>query len=64
MLYDERHVFINGESYRAAGRDARLMHRLADQRVLGAAQLAKLGDDARELLAQWAQAGWLHPFGE
>ena len=61
MLYDDHHVFINGESYRAAGRDAKLMRQLADQRRLGASQLAKLGDDARELLAQWGQAGWLHP---
>ena len=61
MLYDDHHVFINGESYRAAGRDARLMRQLADERSLAAPQLAKLGDDARELLAQWAQAGWLRP---
>jgi len=64
MLYDDHHVFINGESYRAAGRDARLMRLLADQRSLPAPQLAKLGDDARELLAQWAQAGWLRPVAE
>jgi 50S ribosomal protein L16 3-hydroxylase len=64
MLYDDHHVFINGESYRAAGRDARLMRLLADQRSLPAPQLAKLGDDARELLAQWAQAGWLRPVVE
>jgi hypothetical protein len=25
MMYDERHVFINGESLRAGGADARLM---------------------------------------
>lgn len=62
MLYDEHHVFINGESFRASGQDATLMRHLADQRVLPPARLAKLGDDARELLAQWAQAGWLHPF--
>ncbi|MGY4829681.1 JmjC domain-containing protein [Sphaerotilaceae bacterium SBD11-9] len=60
MLYDDRHVFINGESYRAAGRDARLMRLLADHRALTASQLVKLGGDARELLAQWVQAGWLH----
>jgi 50S ribosomal protein L16 3-hydroxylase len=62
MLYDLRHVYINGEAFRAAGRDARLMRRLADERELKASELAKLGEDARELLAQWAQAGWLHPF--
>src|SRR6186713_838498 len=30
MMYDDRHVFINGDSFRAAGRDARLMRLLAD----------------------------------
>jgi len=31
MLHDRRHVFINGEAWRAAGADARLMRRLADR---------------------------------
>ncbi|HEY0821281.1 MAG TPA: cupin domain-containing protein [Rhizobacter sp.] len=60
MMYDERHVFINGEAFRAAGRDAGLMRHLADERALSAAQLVRLSDDARELLEQWALAGWLH----
>jgi 50S ribosomal protein L16 3-hydroxylase len=60
MLYDERHVFINGDAFRAAGRDATAMRRLADERTLPAARIAALSDDARELLDQWAQAGWLH----
>ena len=59
MLYDERHVFINGEGYRAAGRDARLMRRLADTRRLDASAVQQLGADAQALIAQWAQAGWL-----
>lgn len=61
MMYDTRHVFLNGESYRAGGRDATLMHRLADQRALGARDVARLGADARALLADWVEAGWLHP---
>ena len=40
MLYDERHVFINGESFRAAGRDATLARRLADRRRLDARSVA------------------------
>ena len=60
MMYDARHVFINGESYRAAGRDATLMRRLADQRSLGAADLARASEDALSLLASWREAGWLH----
>ena len=60
MMYDERHVFINGEGYRASGRDARLMRQLADERSLGAGQVARLSEDAQFLLAQWKEAGWLH----
>jgi 50S ribosomal protein L16 3-hydroxylase len=58
MLYDEDHVFVNGESYRAAGSDAKLMHRLADARCLTAAEVRRLGVDARALLGQWTEAGW------
>ncbi len=64
MLYDERHVFINGESYRAAGRDARLMRRLADQRWLGPADCARLGEQASGLLDDWLHQGWLVPHAE
>ena len=59
MLYDDDHVFINGESFRASGRDARLMRRLADQRTLDARDVAALSSDARELLAEWLAAGWI-----
>jgi 50S ribosomal protein L16 3-hydroxylase len=60
MLYDDRHVFINGEAFVAAGRDARLMRELADRRRLSAAAWRGLSTDARELVDDWAQAGWLH----
>ncbi len=60
MLYDADHVFINGESYRAAGRDARLMRQLADQRRLQAHELAQASDGALELLSSWCDAGWAH----
>ena len=63
MLHDRRHVFINGEAWRAAGRDATLMRRLADQRRLDAAELAGASDAARELLQSWCEAGWLHANG-
>ncbi len=60
MMYDMHHVFINGESFRASGRDARLMRTLADQRRLGAASVAQLSDGAQALLAEWVEAGWAH----
>ena len=58
MLYDDRHVFINGEAFVAGGRDARLMRRLADDRVLGSADRRRLSAGAAELLAGWVAAGW------
>ena len=60
MMYDRWHLFVNGESFRASGRDATLMRQLADERVLPAAQAARLSAEALALLDQWAQAGWLH----
>ncbi|MDQ0569385.1 50S ribosomal protein L16 3-hydroxylase [Variovorax paradoxus] len=60
MLYDARHLYINGESFRAGGADATLMRRLADQRALGPRELARASDGARALLAEWCEAGWLH----
>lgn len=58
MLYDDRHVFVNGESYVAGGRDARLMRRLADRRFLDVASVARLSEEAQQLLRQWADDGW------
>jgi 50S ribosomal protein L16 3-hydroxylase len=61
MMYDARHVFINGESYRASGRDAALMRALADRRALGERELTRAGDAARSLIESWCEAGWAHP---
>jgi len=60
MMYDTRHVFINGESFQASGRDARLMQSLADARQLDSRSVAKLSGAARELLGDWVEAGWIH----
>lgn len=60
MLHDRRHVFINGEAWRAAGRDAALMRTLADRRRLDAREVAGASAAARELLDAWCEAGWLH----
>ena len=60
MMYDDHHVFINGESFRAAGRDAKLMQALADARELDARSVARLGGEAQALLRDWVEAGWAH----
>jgi 50S ribosomal protein L16 3-hydroxylase len=59
MLFDARHIFLNGESWRAAGKDAVLMQRLANQRFLEPKDLMKASDGALALLQEWADAGWL-----
>lgn len=65
MMHDARHVFVNGESWRAAGADARLMRRLADRRSLSRADIAGASAEAVELIRAWCEAGWLHvPDGE
>jgi 50S ribosomal protein L16 3-hydroxylase len=60
MMYDERHVFINGESFNAAGRDARLMRDLADARRLTAPQCNRLSPAAQAVVADWVAQGWAH----
>jgi len=60
MLYDDEHVYINGESFRAGGQDAMLMRQLADQRRLAASQWLRASDEARQLIAEWTDAGWMH----
>ena len=60
MLYDAKHIFINGESYLAGGKDAQLMQKLADTRALTAREVQQFSDDALELLGDWVDAGWAH----
>ena len=63
LAYDTNFFFINGESYRYAGRDADVLRQLADRRELGALECRRLGRSARDLLSEWLAAGWLHPEG-
>ena len=60
MMYDAEHVFVNGESFLASGRDAQLMRALADARALDAAAVKRLSGPARSLLLDWCEAGWIH----
>ncbi|HWS05784.1 MAG TPA: cupin domain-containing protein [Burkholderiaceae bacterium] len=60
MMFDDQHIFINGESYRASGRDAQLMRQLADQRRLSVSEVKRASQGARQLMSDWLEAGWLH----
>jgi 50S ribosomal protein L16 3-hydroxylase len=59
MMYDVQHIYINGEAFRARGRDAALLRRLSDRRCLSATEVARFSAQAREQLDAWADAGWL-----
>jgi 50S ribosomal protein L16 3-hydroxylase len=61
LLYDDGHVYLNGESWRASGADARLMRALADQRGLDEAQWRSASPAAQALLREWGEQGWCHP---
>ena len=59
MMYDNKHIFLNGESWRAIGPDATLMRCLADQRALTKAQTQASSKEAKDLLLTWCNLGWL-----
>ena len=60
LLYDERHVFINGEAYRAGGEDFALLKDLANVRSLSERAVKGLSAQARGLLQEWLEMGWIH----
>ena len=60
MVYDNDHIFINGEGFRAGGADARLMRELADRRTLADSAVRRASAAAQALLGDWHDAGWLH----
>ncbi len=60
MMHDAHHVFINGESFKASGRDARWMKQLSNDRRLDSRSVAHFSADALTLLSDWCDAGWVH----
>ena len=60
MLYDDRHLFINGEAFVCGGKDAALLRLLADTGALTGSAAAGLSKQAWAQVSDWAQAGWLH----
>lgn len=61
MLYDEAHVYLNGESWRAAGADAQGLQQLADTRAMSAQAVRKASAGLRRQLLIWLEDGWLQP---
>jgi 50S ribosomal protein L16 3-hydroxylase len=59
MMYDRLHVFLNGDSWRAAGADARLLKKLADRGCLSGAELTRSSTSLQACLREWCRDGWL-----
>ena len=60
MMYDGERLYINGEVVETRSADTRLMRQLADRRELSSVEHRRLTTVARDLVNQWAEAGWLH----
>ncbi|MEN9538882.1 MAG: hypothetical protein RLZZ126_1117 [Pseudomonadota bacterium] len=60
MMFRGDHLFVNGESFRLRGADARILHDLANKRIMAVGGLRRLSSGAREALLDWINAGWLH----
>jgi len=61
MMHDAHHVFINGESFKASGRDAQWMKKLSNDRRLDRRAVAQFSAGALAVLSDWCEAGWVHP---
>jgi len=63
LLYDERHLFINGTAVAWPAKGAATLARLADARALAPRDLRSLLPPAMTLLHDWYRDGFLHPDG-
>ncbi len=59
MLYRNKHVFINGESFSIGRADKMVLCALADSRGLNGTQVATASKDVMEALYTWYQDGWV-----
>lgn len=67
MLFDEKRIYINGESLKASGFERTLLRKLANQKILQLEdfkpfmndKLALRMRDVWELLHEWAEQGWV-----
>ena len=60
MSYDSKHMFINGQSFVCAGKDAKILQKLADERILIKADLAAASEQLTAALSEFAKEGWLY----
>jgi len=59
MLYCNKQVFINGESFIASPRDKSILAALADARALAGSAIEAASEDVQDALHAWYKADWL-----
>ena len=59
MLYRNKFIFINGESFETSKPDQVVLSSLADHRQLGGDLLSTASQDVAEALHDWYRQGWL-----
>ncbi len=60
MSYDDKHMFINGQSFKCAGSDAKLLRKLADDRQIDATELIAGSAALMPAVGEFAKEGWLY----
>jgi 50S ribosomal protein L16 3-hydroxylase len=60
MSYDAKHMFINGQSFKCAGMDAKLLRKLADERQISATELRAGSAALMPAIGEFAKEGWLY----
>jgi 50S ribosomal protein L16 3-hydroxylase len=60
MSYDVRHMFINGQSFKCSGADAKLLRKLANERQLSATELIAGSAALMPAIGEFAKEGWLY----
>lgn len=59
MLYRNKLIFLNGESYRADKSDRKILMQLADQKFISSALFAKANSCLQEQIHAWYNDGWI-----
>jgi 50S ribosomal protein L16 3-hydroxylase len=60
MSYDAKHMFINGQSFRCAGQDAKILRKLANVRSISAIELRAGSAALITAIGEFAKEGWLY----
>jgi 50S ribosomal protein L16 3-hydroxylase len=58
MLFDDKTIYCNGESWHVAGKDAKVLRLLANQRHLARADIESASAEVQSLLHDWIGQGW------